>query len=361
MRPPLSILTVGDGDLSSSLALLRAYQPRGVIRQLIATTLLPNRTALVETYPTSAPAILQELESMMCTPRTSTAANNTTKVTILYGVDATQLHVHSELLTIRPGLDLILFHHPHLGYPTSADNQSSSEEHALRHAALLAHYFHSASQLLGTAASRTDRVPASGRDVNYGGCIHLCLCHGAIIPWQLSETIQHLNLECVYGSPFAASRPLLEPVLSSCEVEKVWEDQSRSQTNDRRNNENNRHKRTTGAGSRKGHWLGKYGYRHQPTFPGVTEFKTNVSSSYHYFVRPPYGTNSDIDNGAQEAGPPRSMDETKGNIPNTDGPPQHECRICRQLFSSASMLQEHVRSPAMPRAPSLQTQNDHRS
>lgn len=321
MRPPLTILTVGDGDLSASLALVRAYQPLGIILQLVATTLLPDRNALVATYPSSAAAILEDLES-------------TANVTMLYGVDATKLHTHPELLNVKPAFDLILFHHPHLGYPSSPEVPSSAE-HALRHAALLAHYFYSASLLLRTSATTE---PTGTTSTNYESYIHVCLCSGAVRPWQLHGTIQHLNLECVFESPLAASRPLLETVLSS-KKEDVVENNS--------NNEKNKEK-SKGGGSRKGHWLGKYGYRHKPTFPHVTEFKTNVSSSYHYFLRPKTATAGDTDDSAKNEDNPPSIVKANTSGDNTTLVHQHQCHICRQVFSNVLSLQEHDQSSAMP-------------
>ena len=318
MRPPLNILTVGDGDLSASLALVRAYEPLGIILQLVATTLLPDRNTLVETYPSSAAAILEDLES-------------TASVTILYGVDATKLHNHPELLNIKPGFDLILFHHPHLGYP-ALPGASAAEEHALRHAALLAHYFYSASSLLGNS---TTTKPPDISSANEESCIHVCLCSGAVRSWQLHETMKHLNLECVSESPLAASRPLLETILSS-----------KKEDGDEDNSNNEKHKqKSKGGGSRKGHWLGKYGYRHKPTFPHVTEFKTNVSSSYHYFLRPKKAKIADAEDSSTMASTAKmnSTGDTNALVVQ-----QHQCHICRQIFTNAVSLQEHNYSPAMP-------------
>jgi hypothetical protein len=83
-RPKYRILlTVGDGDLSLSLALVRAY---GDQVQVTATKIHPTATALVDMYPHAASIILQELESY------------SPNVTVLFGVDATQLPVPLPLI-----------------------------------------------------------------------------------------------------------------------------------------------------------------------------------------------------------------------------------------------------------------------
>ena len=309
---PLTLLTVGDGDMSASLAILRAYKPLGAIRHLVATTIMPSREALVETYPSSAPSILEELAS-------DAYADS---VTVLYNVDATQLHTHAELK--HQSFDVILFHHPHLGY----DPQTSSEEHAARHAALLAHYFHSASFLLANDTKTS--------------CIHVCLCRGTVSTWQLDETIQHLQMEYVFDSPQAASRPLLETILvpESHNVTAATSKQQQQQQVVK--------KIAKGGGSRKGHWLGKYGYRHKPTFPQVTKFQTNVSSSYHYFARPTKSmSQGELDN-------MRKGDlwvELNGRDTSTTSSissSHHRCPICRQEFADASSWLDHELSPALP-------------
>lgn len=242
---PLSILTVGDGDLSASLAILRAYHSCSSIAttttvtlsHITATTLLPSQEDLIATYPTSAEAILSELLESK-------------SVTVLFRVDATQLHNHNALRHRK--FDLVLFHYPHLGYTQGM----SSEEHAARHSSLLSGYFYSAQAVLSE-----------------GGLLHVCLTSGAVQSWGLDDIVQQLNMKVVLESP--ASRPLLEPLLEHLQQSSNDENPSTAST-----------KRATKGGSRRGHWLGRHGYRHQPTFPDATEFQTNVSSSYHYFLRP---------------------------------------------------------------------------
>ena len=119
-RPLLRVLTVGDGDLSYSLALHRAFSAQIV---LTATT-LPDADEVCATYARAA-EILAELQAR--------------GVTVLHGVDATQLDVD------RLGtFDHVCFLHPHLGLSDLLDEAA----HAHRHSVLMAHFLHSAAQLL---------------------------------------------------------------------------------------------------------------------------------------------------------------------------------------------------------------------
>ena len=102
---PLRVLTVGDGDLSYSLALQRAFGDR----LKLTATVLPSSEELVATY-TSAAACAAELMAR--------------GATVLYGVDATavtQASVGQQ--------DAVVFNHPHLGL---ADLQETVG-HARRH------------------------------------------------------------------------------------------------------------------------------------------------------------------------------------------------------------------------------------
>jgi hypothetical protein len=138
------VLTVGDGDLTLSLALARPY---GKQLDLVASTHLKSSQELLHTY-SDAGQVLNELEDR--------------QVPVRYGVDATQL---------GDIWDAILFHHPHLG-PIKDE-----QVHAHRHYVLLAHYFHSAKPCLRP-----------------GGLVHVCLCGQQPQTWKrrlCSRTIGH--------------------------------------------------------------------------------------------------------------------------------------------------------------------------
>jgi hypothetical protein len=227
----LRILTVGDGDFSASLALIKAYNPH----YLVATTLLSSESELLKVYP-HAQQILLDLQSY------------DESCTIMYGVDAAQLHHHSKLMHQK--FDLILFQHPHLGYSTSTtlNDTDSSKTHTELHCQLLAHYLYSAQSLLCND--------------NPNACVHLCLCGESYLKWKLTESVERFGLE--FHSVGSASKCLLSCYLNS-------------NGNDRRI----QHQKMR----RKGHWLGRYGYRHCPTFPSDTTFDTNISASIHYFMK----------------------------------------------------------------------------
>ena len=145
---PLKVLTVGDGDLTLSLALSRAYGGSNSSSldannsnqqqlDLTATTLCSSYEELCDTYSNSAMVVQELVEER--------------KATVLYGVDATQLATSVHQLHHKQ-FDLVLFHHPHLGLMTS--NKSTDEaHHAQRHFVLLAHYLASAKSLLSSTAS----------------------------------------------------------------------------------------------------------------------------------------------------------------------------------------------------------------
>ena len=234
----LKVLTVGDGDFSFSLALKRAYYP-SEIQLLVSTTLLDTEQELIDTYPTSAENNLKELKS------------SPESCTILYGVDATKLHLNECLVSsqIQHPFDLILFQHPHLGY----DSTLCPEQHCQNHQALLYNYFSSAMSLLAMTKGNSPKT----------SCIHVGLSRGSAERWKVQETARGLHLILAWGSPFAASRPILPPI--------------------EERTTNNNQQASKSKGSRRGHWLGRYGYRHQPTFPQDTAFETNVSDSLHYF------------------------------------------------------------------------------
>ena len=117
------VLTVGDGDLSFSLALCRAF---GESVQMIASTFL-SREDVCQRYK-SASSTLEELVSI--------------GACVLHGVDACRLEKLKELGCPTP-LDVIIFNFPHLG-DVAADCHNPDSQHVEQHRALLSHFLHSA-------------------------------------------------------------------------------------------------------------------------------------------------------------------------------------------------------------------------
>ena len=326
----LRLLTVGDGDLSCSLALRKAYP---LIEILVVTTLLPSEADLLDTYPNSESTLEELLEYR--------------NVSIYYGVDATQLHLHQGLL-MHACFDIICFHHPHLGYCDTNDVQSNTAQKsamslkiqcekeesndpslASRHACLLAHYLYSATSLFAATQTKSEKVETE-RQIQFP-CVHLCLCGGAVESWDLNNTAKRLNLEYIWDSPFPASGPIFSFLdkLDACSELNSGMSPTAPIVAQRLS--------ACRRGKRKGHWLGKYGYRHQPTFPDSTLFKSNISSSYHIFLK-----HSLEQNGEEDA-------TTTCAILTGDSTQQFCCKICDWTFVDGAGLEAHQRSPVIPK------------
>lgn len=157
----MDVLTVGDGDLSFSLALQRAY-PAAL--RVHPSTLVATREELVSTYPDSA-RVVDELERVWKCP-------------VRYGVDATRLDDANSLTRGGRQKDkfaLVLFNHPHLGDLSLVAGDEGG--HADRHHALLAHYFHSARSVL-----------------KVGGAVHVCLCGTQPSSWRVRAAAERCGL-----------------------------------------------------------------------------------------------------------------------------------------------------------------------
>lgn len=154
------VLTVGDGDMSCSLALARAFGDR---LHLLGSTLC-SHVELERTYAGAA-AISAELSER--------------GARVAHGVDATAL----EAATLGSSQDHVVFCHPHLGL----SDLLSVEEHARRHIALIGHFLASAKSLLAP-----------------GGLIHLTLCGNQRASWRVDDHCRRLGLEIVDGRHVAA-------------------------------------------------------------------------------------------------------------------------------------------------------------
>jgi len=153
LTPKARCLTVGDGDLSYSLALARRFGPTV---ELTASTLCTHEE-LIGTYAGVA-KIVAELEGH--------------GAKLSYRVDATDL-----MAAGTPPQDHILFNHPHLGL----SDLERPEEHARRHQVLLGHFLASALTVLSPD----------------GGLIHLTLCGNQRQAWCVDEHARRLGLKIV--------------------------------------------------------------------------------------------------------------------------------------------------------------------
>ncbi|CEO98708.1 C2H2-type domain-containing protein [Plasmodiophora brassicae] len=115
---PPRILTIGEGDFSFTLTMLRSVP--GDARRMVTATSYDTREEVVEKYPESA-AVLDRIVEL--------------GARVAHRVDATDLW--RTLGYDDPCFDRVIFHHPHCGV-----------EDAQRHRILLAHYFASALDVL---------------------------------------------------------------------------------------------------------------------------------------------------------------------------------------------------------------------
>ena len=326
---PYRILTVGDGDLTLSLALVRAYGNRSSLcynkdnhsnndLELTASTLIANEKELIRTYPHTAPDVLHELQASETrttiltgdcdhhhsnhhsnkeepnTTRTPTSTTTTSRVEILYNVDATQLHhqftsAATQQQQVPPSprkWNAILFHHPHLGL------FETEQEQSIQHERLLAHYLWSASQCCkevvmdddddnnalssrGNAVGRGDlqqkqsftTSPQRCRRTGGGGIVHLCLCGTQAKTWKLQETCDRLGLQLVAQEP--TTRPFHLAVLDQPQwnvaVPPPRPPITTTTTHSEESNRRHLRRARYGKHCNNRHWLVKYGYQHQRT------------------------------------------------------------------------------------------------
>ena len=323
------VLTVGEGDLSLSRALLRAY-PQAPL-DLIATTLIPDAETLRQTYPH--------------TTNDNDDGTSTIPMTIHWGVDATLLHRRYHEQTF----DAILFHHPHLGV------FESEAEQATQHARLLAHYLWSASQCL-----RESKNPKNG-DRTSQSFIHLCLCGNQAVTWQLDETCQRLGLQ-LDDPPQSTSLPFHQILIPPTNGENpqslsIWEPAAPlNLTHHRRRQRYSKHVVNR-------HWLVKYGYQHQRTHGNLVKRSSNqvsLEGSLHYRIRTktdhhgipvaPVDPWSRILVAADDNDECVSSTSTTSSV-QADKIQSFRCNICNALFDNQHALRVHLQCPAVPQLP----------
>ncbi|KAL7524727.1 hypothetical protein ACHAXR_003403, partial [Thalassiosira sp. AJA248-18] len=206
----------GDGDLSFSLALKRAY-PR---ISITSSTLVESAQELCRTYANSIETCkeLQELWNEH----------------IIYGIDATKLGEQVVAHKEEEKFDIVLFNLPHLGDATLLE---SEQRHAERHYSLLSHYFFSAKKVL---------KPNGGR-------IHVCLSGCQPKSWNVMTAAENNELQCV--SDESTAYPVDKWLFKDGSIHELAEVQPHYPTP--------RKFRNGSLGSK--HFLARYGYRHQRT------------------------------------------------------------------------------------------------
>ena len=331
-QPLLRILTVGDGDLSFSLSLVRAFGPDQI--DLTASVLPNTEQELVETY-SNARDTLRELREGW-------------NVLVLFGVDATRLdesllsasstNITRSTQRRRKTYDIIIFNHPHLGTAILAD---SERDHALRHHSLLAHYMHSASKCL-----------------TENGVIHLCLCGTQPITWNVECAASRHGLEIYHEC--STSAPVSDWLSLAFENTPRFEEATRGGADEDHNQSMPRalllepqpvragypaprRYRNGRLGSK--HFLGKYGYRHRRT-RGDSYGGNDVDMAVHG------STNILLRKSRRLSANTSIAEHTKPAI----GP--NHCKICSIDFETDAMLISHQQSPALPDADCLVHRDD---
>jgi 23S rRNA-/tRNA-specific pseudouridylate synthase len=340
MSKRLRLLTVGDGDLTLSLAIARCYGVEHV--DLTASTFLSSPQSLVATYPHTAATTIRELE-------------NVYGATILYGMDACKLHlyefptdtvgtVHSENANImtqtvpkrqRP-FDMTLFQHPHLG-----DYSAGEMDLLHRHCILLAHYLDSAQQI--------------------AEAVHVTLCANQADTWRLESAAARAGL--VLSSIIPVQRPfhqIFTPSLSyPWTTDPNWQSSYRGEKNNDDNSVGPSRRRQVisrrQGGSR--NWMVRYGYNHVRTAPSNSSglaAAPMLAGSVHYVFRPHNGLAHTVT---------RTVYEESSSSTITCATIDHSCPICERHFQTREALQIHLDAPAVPfdipqyRVPSIHADN----
>jgi len=306
----INVLTVGDGDLSFSLALKRSYPGISVT----ASTLL-SLEELLQTY-SNASATVQELSDQWGEKA-------------LYNVDCCKFHPKDfKEVTGRSGgkFDIIMFNHPHLGDSTLYESES---HHAMRHHALLSHYFNSGQMLLSD-----------------GGRMHVTLCGSQPKTWNLMEAAKRNGFQCILSEGTASPLKWLFATRNSKDIlnfsvdingnfpEKDLILHCDSTIPEPAEVQDHypcpRRYRNGKLGSK--HFLGKYGYMHRRTggdlYGGVAaDMAVHQSVNFVFELR--------------------RKEEESFNSPSSFTR-DNECKICGETFSSIVALQKHLEAPALP-------------
>jgi Domain of unknown function (DUF2431) len=293
------LLTVGDGDLSFSLALLRCYTLEQI--DLTISTPASSLETLIQQYP-SAREIVREIDAYSTAAETTHTLRHRPR--ILYGIDAGALHstpcapcsatssssASSTLDDDETSFDLILFQYPHVGIDPSVSEATLRD----RNIVLLHRYLYSAAH----------RAPY----------VHVTLLPNQARSWRLAQpdyaTIVHV---VPVQRPVHQAFPPLEG------RRRDWRIHPPPPSRRRRAHR---------------HFLAPYGYRHVRTLAAATE-RVDLAGSCHYVLqvyaacgRPPPFRGP----GEEE---PQLSNETKAVIPTT--PKQKEEHVNAAADRGASV------------------------
>ena len=347
-QKPIHILTVGDGDLSYSLALLRCYDTlkdnkhhdnENSRRIFFTASTLLNPDEIIQTYKTAQTntnEILQNYNSQ-----------------VLYNIDATKLKSclkNSQNKFKDQTYDIILFNHPHLGY----EHLSNDAKHAQRHHALLSHYFDSAKDLL-----------ADNNKVR--GLVQVSLCANQPRTWRVLQAARRCGYRLVHCSSTAQpphhylnicinnkNNTALKKILEANEVQNGWKAP--------------RKYRSGKLGS--SHFLGRYGYTHRRT-AGDADMSVHHSldlvfaliqshDNYNYnddrwkdlcesaeHQAKIHGLFDTLEESTCNDGLFDTLEESTCNVVSKSQW-KHSCPICETDFDSLDALQRHLEAPALP-------------
>ena len=294
---PIRVLTVGDGDLTASLALARALGPQ---IDLTATTFV-SEAELTATYALAGPCLAELRER---------------GVRVQHGVDATALSA------VRPGLALqhhVLFYHPHLGLGDLKD----SAAHHRRHSVLVAHYLASAAAML---------LP--------GGVVHLTLCGNQATTWSAAAHARRLGLLSVQALPTTSAAALLCGPMAEAGCGRSGPGSGPGAEGGggtplappRPEWASRRRFRDGALGSK--HWLARYGYEHRRTHGDVD---MRVGNSVELVYRSGKGSSGGSGGGGGSGGSGGSSSQQQGTSPAT------VCGVCGYDWETAEGLASHVR------------------
>ncbi|CAE7788700.1 HIPP41 [Symbiodinium sp. CCMP2456] len=309
-RSEKCVLTVGDGDLSFSLALSRAVASVKVI----ATTWL-TQEELAGRYH-SAEAVREELLRR--------------GAVVLHRVDACNL---SSSLPPTVGCPVaIIFNFPHLG-GVADDGHEPASAHVRQHTALLAHFFHS-------AANMTQDCAALGIQ----GEVHVTLCGEQAGLWALQTVAAAAGMReqrryaPAAGDDFAKGvfdGLCLQPPQPEWQCRRRWRNGSLGFV----------------------HWASRYGYEHRRH---EGEQHMNINNCFTFvFVKTTEAAACSIPTSPTVCRVCLQDFENKESLEQHMRAPAlpigdasaHHCRVCGRAFGSSRALDQHMTACQKPAKP----------